>query len=53
MGIAEIIILCLVGTLCIGILARVIYNKSKGKTSCSCSGNCSCCSACNKGKKQK
>lgn len=47
MGIGEIIVIVAVSAISLGIIAKLIYDKVKGKSSCSCGGDCSHCSACN------
>ncbi len=43
MNLPTVIVLLLVIALFTAIVAREIINKKKGKSSCSCGGNCSAC----------
>ena len=49
----TIVGLVIVASLVISILVKSIIDKKKGKTSCSCGGNCGACNACNTSEKKE
>ena len=51
MSIGSIIIICVIGVAFVGVCAKLIYDKVKGKGSCT--GNCAGCSACHAKPKKK
>lgn len=44
--IATIVIACVIAALFIAVTASEIIKKKKGKSSCSCGGNCGACGLC-------
>jgi hypothetical protein len=44
MNLPTIIVLAIVVAVFVGIIAKAIIDKKKGKSSCSCGGSCSGCS---------
>lgn len=50
MGPFEIILIIVCVAIVVGVCAASIIRKKKGKSSCDCGGDCSCCSHCSYGK---
>ena len=47
----TIIVASIIGIIFVSIIVNEVRNRMKGKSSCSCGGNCGACGAC--GHKQK
>ena len=43
MGWITYVIAAVIGAIFVGIIAKGIYNRKKGKSSCSCGGSCGGC----------
>ena len=42
----TVIVAAIIGVIFVAIVANEIRNRIKGKSSCSCGGNCGACGAC-------
>lgn len=46
----TVIVAAIIGVIFVAIVANEIRNRIKGKSSCSCGGNCGACGACSHSK---